>query len=65
MALSRIVPRLARNPGTEFTGGDEHSFMVGDDVAVTDHRHIPWPTGSPNPSPFIEWVRAFIPRRCA
>ena len=24
MSLSRIVLRLARNPGTEFAGGDEH-----------------------------------------
>ena len=24
MALSRIVMRLARNPGTEFSGGDDH-----------------------------------------
>ncbi|MAK81304.1 hypothetical protein [Phenylobacterium sp.] len=24
MALSRIVMRLARNPGTEFAGGDDH-----------------------------------------
>ena len=24
MALSRIVLRLARNPGTEFAGGDDH-----------------------------------------
>lgn len=24
MALSRIVMRLARNPGTEFLGGDDH-----------------------------------------
>ena len=24
MSLSRIVMRLARNPGTEFSGGDDH-----------------------------------------
>ena len=24
MTLSRIVMRLARNPGTEFAGGDDH-----------------------------------------
>jgi hypothetical protein len=24
MALSRIVMRMARNPGTEFSGGDDH-----------------------------------------
>jgi hypothetical protein len=24
MSLSRIVMRLARNPGTEFAGGDDH-----------------------------------------
>lgn len=24
MALSRVVMRLARNPGTEFSGGDDH-----------------------------------------
>ena len=24
VALSRIVMRLARNPGTEFAGGDDH-----------------------------------------
>lgn len=24
MALSRIIMRLARNPGTEFAGGDDH-----------------------------------------
>ena len=28
MALSRIVMRLARNPGTEFAGGDDHRGYV-------------------------------------
>jgi hypothetical protein len=28
MSLSRIVMRLARNPGTEFAGGDDHRGYV-------------------------------------
>src|SRR6187402_1228828 len=28
MTLSRIVMRLARNPGTEFSGGDDHRGYV-------------------------------------
>ena len=31
MSLSRIVMRLARNPGTEFAGGDD--WYMGNDVA--------------------------------
>jgi len=48
MSLSRIVMRLARNPGTEFAGGDDHRGYTLtapltadghlDDAAYTKHR---------------------------
>lgn len=39
MSLSRIVMRLARNPGTEFAGGDDHRgyTLV---APLDDHGHI-------------------------
>ena len=39
MTLSRIVMRLARNPGTEFAGGDDHR---GDALTapLTDDGHL-------------------------
>ncbi|MEI9963596.1 MAG: hypothetical protein WDM92_01680 [Caulobacteraceae bacterium] len=33
MGLNRIVMRLARNPGTEFAGGDDHRGYAPDRAA--------------------------------
>src|SRR6185503_11783327 len=39
MTLSRIVMRLARNPGTEFAGGDDHRGYALT-APLTDDGHI-------------------------
>lgn len=39
MGLSRIVMRLARNPGTEFAGGDDHRGYALT-APLTDDGHI-------------------------
>ena len=39
MSLSRIVMRLARNPGTEFAGGDDHrGYSLT--APLTDDGHL-------------------------
>jgi hypothetical protein len=50
MTLSRIVMRLARNPGTEFSGGDDHRGYaltapltddgMLDEAAFSKHREV-------------------------
>ena len=39
MTLSRIVMRLARNPGTEFAGGDDHRGYALT-APLTDDGHL-------------------------
>jgi hypothetical protein len=39
MSLSRIVMRLARNPGTEFAGGDDHRGYTLT-APLTDDDHL-------------------------
>src|SRR3954454_8866706 len=39
MTLSRIVMRLARNPGTEFAGGDDHRGYTLT-APLTDDGHL-------------------------
>jgi hypothetical protein len=39
MTLSRIVMRLARNPGTEFSGGDDHRGYALT-APLTDDGHL-------------------------
>ncbi len=59
MSLSRIVMRLARNPGTEFAGGDDHRGLRADRAA--DRRTAIW-TRPPTPRPSDDCtVRRFAP----
>ena len=42
MSLSRIVMRLARNPGTEFAGGDDHrGYTLLAPLTATENSMMP------------------------